>query len=329
MKDKLLDRDKVREMMDVRTLPEVIEMLEESPYKKHFVRASTKHSGVELVRKALDSNLVESFRKVWEFAPAKAKPVIAILLQQWEINNLKKALASKALGRKPTMDDFIVLPGPGEVLLSKIVENEGGLEDLSKILDNTEYGQVYHKALGEYKKSGDFRVMLSALDDYYFRVLSRSVFSGGLDDLTRNFLSRKLDYAAVIAILRMKQSGVQPSEMRKYLVYAGVRQQMLEKMISASSVPAAVELMAGDVFVDPAVLKAKADAKDIAAIELELEKALLKLARKTLSRSVLSLGALVGFLFLKQEEVHSIRKIAYATQFEVKQDLRDAVLAAV
>ncbi|MBI5635569.1 V-type ATPase subunit, partial [Candidatus Micrarchaeota archaeon] len=44
MKAKLFDVDKMRELSAVKTLPEVIELLEESVYKKEFVDASVKHS---------------------------------------------------------------------------------------------------------------------------------------------------------------------------------------------------------------------------------------------------------------------------------------------
>lgn len=329
LKDKLFDKHRMRELMDVRSLPEVVEMLEESPYKKAFVKASTKYSGLELVKRALDDDLKLAFHNVWKFAPAKARPVLSLLLKQWEVNNLKKAVAAKALGKKVSMDEFLVVEGEDAKLLEKVVSAEG-LEGASAALGHSEYGEAFRKAFEECERSSDFRVLLSSLDDYYFARLAKEVFFGGLDGKTRVFLKRKLEYAGALAILRMRSSGMHSSRVRKFLARGPMPEtRLLRKMVDAASVEAAVEILAGGKYVDRKALEEKFGRKDLAGVEVELEKALLVSGRKTLSSSVLSLGALVGYLFLKQEEVHSLRKIAYATQFDVKQEIRETVLAAV
>lgn len=328
MGSKLFDKHRMRELMDVRTLPEVIEMLEESPYKHSFVKASTKYSGIELVKRALDDDLILAFSKVWRIAPAKARPLLGLLLQQWEVNNLKKGVAAKAIGKGVSASDFLVVAGEDARLVEKVVAQQD-LEGVLKALEFTEYGPAFRKAFEQYRKSGDFRPLLAALDEHYFEKLSKQVLFGSLDDKTRIFLKRKLEYADAMAILRMRHSGVQTAQVRKHLARAQHRETaLLRALVEASSEQEAVEALAEGRYVDGKALLDKASRKDFAGVEIELEKALLLFARKTLSSSVLSLGALVGYLFLKQEEVHSLRKIAYATQFDVKQEIRETILAA-
>src|SRR3989338_6307858 len=88
MHSNLLDKDRMREIADVASLNQFIELMEENPnYKKYFVSASTKYSGLELVKRALDDSLAESLQKVFNFVPEKAKPTLLAVMMQWEVNN--------------------------------------------------------------------------------------------------------------------------------------------------------------------------------------------------------------------------------------------------
>jgi len=328
MRSKLFDRERIREVMDVRSLPEVIEMLEESPYKKHFVEASTKYSGVELVKSALDANLVSTFQKVWEISPAKAKPLLSLLLQQWEVNNLKKAIAAIGLGKSISLQHLVLVGGWRDAKLLEKIVSQDSLEGVAKALEFTEYWPSFKKAFAEYRKTRDFRLLLAALDEYYYSLLSKAAASPGVDEMTKRFLEHKIGFAAAIAVLRMKHSGVPAEKIRRHLLHNSERfRRLLEKMVSAESFEKAAEFLAAESLVGGAAIREKAGRRDLSGVEVELEKALLSIARKTLSRSVLSMGALVGYLFLKQEEVHALRKIAYATQFDVKQEIRETILA--
>ena len=329
LKAKLFDKDRMREIMDVGSLTEVIEMLEESPYKESFVKASTKHSGMELVKRALDEDLKIAFRKVWRLSPPSARPLLSLLLKQWEVNNVKKAVAARALGKKILATDFLLVQGERAALLEKISSQET-MEGVIAVLQGCEYGAAFRRALQEYRRAGDFRILLSSLDEHYFAMISKAISSPALDARTRAFLRKKLEYAAAIAVLRMCHSGVAPAEIRKFLLRAAHGETtLLRGLVEASSLPAAVDLLADESRVDRKAMREKGARNDLPGVEMELEKALLLFARKTLSSSVLSLGALVGYLFLKQEEVHSLRKIAYATQFDVRAEIRQTVLAAV
>jgi V/A-type H+-transporting ATPase subunit C len=51
--------------------------------------------------------------------------------------------------------------------------------------------------------------------------------------------------------------------------------------------------------------------------EVALEKVIAGQGLKALSRSILSLGSIIGFLFLKEEEVSNIRKIVRAKEYDL------------
>ncbi len=326
MKSKLFDRDRVRELLDVRTLNEFIELLEESPYKPEFVAASTRFKGVELVKHALDDNLIATFKRIASVVPAAALPLLKLVVQQWEINNIKKIIASKAIGKQVQLSDLLPADQESTSLLGKLVECDF-VEQVVAVLDRTHYAPATHACRKKFSETHDFRVVLAALDSHYYSLLSQAMRTAP-DAFTAGFMQDRIDFANALVILRMKKTGVENTEIEKHLVRYG-RQRLSRELLSHDSVEKALAAFAGRKRLDSKVLAAAYEKHGLPAVEAELEKALLEKARKTVSRAALSMGVVVAFLHLKQEEVHSLRKIAYATEFDVKDEIRDRVLSAV
>lgn len=325
MRSKLLGRDEMRELVDVKTTPEFVELLEEGPYKQSFVNASTRFTGSELVKKALDEDLAASFRKIESIVPAKAKALVHRLLKNWEVNNIKKIIALKALGRSALKQDLLLVNG-SELLFSSLLQQKD-LQGVLKTLSASEYGPALRKATVHYNKSGDYRVLLAALDEHYCRQLAL-LLREEKDELVRKFMQKKISVTNAVTSLRLRKSGVSASKTRAFLIDAP-DQEFCGQMAASKSLKEAVEIAAAHLKtpIPTAVLEKAVATGELASIEELFERQLLVQARKTLSRSVLSPGVVVGYLYLKQEEVHALRMVSYASQFEVKQDIREMVLA--
>ncbi len=326
MHSQLLDRDAMRALLDVKTLPEFIELLEESPYKQAFVSASVRYRGIELVKHALDADLVQSMQKVYKVAPAKAKPFLARYLQHWQVNNLKKILAAKAIGKPVEQTDLLVLgPSDARFLSPFLAAKDFG--EAARALAGTEYASAAASVLKEYEKTHDFRLFLSALDDYHYAKLAEAAATIP-DRHLWHFLRMRIDMMNAMAILRMRLSGMKTTEVSRRMLHAASRG-FAQSLIHARSMDAALGFLsthAGMSFsqkdVDDAI-----HGKSLSGIEVSLDARMLTAARRTMRMSVLSLGTLVGYLHLKEAEVHALRKIAYATQFEVKERIRATIVA--
>lgn len=325
MHSKLFDHDRMRDVIDVKTLPEIIEMLEESPYKKSFVACSTRHEGFELFKKALDDNLAWTLRKLVEISPPKSHALLKRLLKQWEINNIKKIIALRGIGREVAMTDLLPVGAESEKFLEKLVK-QPDLASLVKALRGTEYWPSIEKAMPEYESTHDFRVLQSALDAYYNSLLAM-VCREEKDGMVRAFLTRRIDFTNAMTVLRLKKTKVDAKKIKEYVIDAG-NVQLIRKMIEAATVEEAIAILRNRIRAkvsDEAVAEFKKTGA-LAPMEEELERELVFYARKTLARSILSPGVLLGYMYLKQEEVHALRKIAYATMFDVKQDIRQKLL---
>ncbi|MBI5176569.1 V-type ATPase subunit [Candidatus Micrarchaeota archaeon] len=327
-KSKLFDRDRMRDLAEVGSLTQFIELLEESEYKPSFVSESTRHSGLELVKAALDDDLARKLEKVEAIVPDGAKPALHAILRQWEVNNIKKVLAAKALGKPVSTGDLLPVGGGSKSLCQKLV----GAQTLKEAVSTVQAAYRGHpgvcKAASEFSRTQDVRPLLSALDEAYYRSLAK-LARGQRDPFTRKFLLYRIDFANAMMILRMRRTGVPHERIRHHLV-TGASRAVIAEMLGAKTQRAALQAFARlrHVQFSETAYAALDGNGPLSQIEVEFEKAFLSDARSTASVSVLSLGAVVAYLHLKQEEVHSLRKIAYATQFDVRDDVKKTVLAA-
>ena len=110
MKSKLLGESQVNELLSVKSIEEVTELLEESPYREDLVELSTKYGGVELVNKAVDQNFIRTMQKIARFLPhSNGSHLFNLILEEWTMQNLKAIIASKATGIPLNESSLVIL----------------------------------------------------------------------------------------------------------------------------------------------------------------------------------------------------------------------------
>lgn len=326
MKSRLLDEEKIRALLAVDTLNGVVGLLEESTYKDAFIAESTRHKGIELVVKALERDLNATLRKIRKISPRKMWKLLDIFLKQWDVNNLKIIISSKALGRPVAQSDLLLADaGPAKARFFQRLLACGSAEEVARALSKTAYGPAVNKALAEYGKSRDYRVFLAALDYQWYNSIVNS--GAGADAGVREFVGRKIDALNALTILRLKQAGASPEKIGQFIVVGGSKR-LASELLKCEGMQKAVEAACAKLGIGKAVADRFRTRGSLAELELEIERKMVERARKTMARSVMSPAAIIGYLHLKDYEVQSLRKIAFATLFDMKDDVRGTIVAA-
>ncbi|MCX6767701.1 MAG: V-type ATPase subunit [Candidatus Micrarchaeota archaeon] len=326
MKSTLLDEEKIRQLLAVNTLDGVIGMLEESPYKDAFVAESTRHTGIQLVVRALESDFAAALKKIYRISPKKMRPLLQILFKQWDVNNLKVIVSSKALGKPVSFEELVIIEsGPKKANLFKRLLACGSVEEIAAALVRTEYGPAVSKALQEYGKTRDYRVIITAIEAQHYKSLARAAVTA--DRSVKEFIEKKISALNAMTILRLKQAGASQEKIAS-LVVRGRMQGFAKELVEADNVQQGVEIVCDRFKIPKAVAERFRSRASLADLELEIERKLIGIARRTMAKSVLSPAALLGYLHLKEYEVQSLRKIAFATLFEMKEDVRGTILAS-
>ncbi len=325
MKSKLLDSEAIRSLFSVSTLDEFIDMLENTRYKPAFVEASTKQQGISLVMTALRLDFDSDLSEIIGLVPRSSRPKAEALLARWQLKALQAILASKAasIPLDPSFMTFLDSKSRENVSLVAQAPNfTSALMTLSRI----GYEEISSKALAAYGKTKDYRVALRLIDKYYYEDIAKALSGKNEEREVGIILGSELEFYNVTTALRMKNAGMPEQAILRELIGSRGSNSVEGQVAAAPGIADAVEL-AGARLGLADLAAAYLRAGSLPDVELELEKRMYSKILSATRVSVLSLGAVLGYFYLKRREVENLRAIALSLQFPSKEELQKNVYA--
>ena len=212
---KILSDKQISELAETESLEEV----------KNYLRGHrdyAKYIDKYPIEQALDANLAESYDTLAKIAPKTLKPTLDIMLDQWDIKNIKSVLIAKEakLNEEETRE-LLVPYGVLKDDQDKMIEADS-VQELIVALEGTPYAKVLEDALPDYNENKTLLTLESALDNYYYeRLLVKS--SSQEDENTRmlhSYVGTKIDIAILKIILRAKADGLAYDQIKPYVSFA-------------------------------------------------------------------------------------------------------------
>ncbi len=322
MKGNLLTAETIRGLFAIGTVNEYVDMLEKTAYKNSFVDASTRYEGIELALVGLRLEFDRTLSKLMRIIPQSSRAKAESLMSLWEIRPLTVVLAAKATGEKLDESYVDLLDVKGKAKATALMK-ASTFEDALRQLGHIGYKELAAKALKSYSKTKDYKEALRMIGRYYYENLAEHAAKEP-EEQVRNILHSELEYFNCTTALRMKNAGIAKEKILEELVRAKGGD-LATKIANAETIGAAVEFVSDDLKGSQDVLSEFKATGSISDVEIALEK---KMFRKILSStriSVLSLGTVLGFLYLKRREIENLRAIALSLSFPSREKLRRSV----
>jgi V/A-type H+-transporting ATPase subunit C len=309
MKGLLLKEAFLEELIRVKSVEGMVELLQRSGYKGDFAAAAVDHSGTSLIETASSRNFAATVRKLVKMTPVSDRGTLKALLARWDLLNLKIVLNARRL--KKGYDD-----------IRPMIYQVGGLneEDLKRILkaeDSELVRQIRRTGLGEKilpprTKQDEIE---GAMDTNLYMMLDSELHAGAKETLAiKRILKREIDAKNIMIIERMKKQGASSAKIRSSLIKAGdMGEQMIARLIEAKDM-ASVMSAAKSMF---RTLEAKGE--KMTDLEIAFEKAIAAEKVNAFAGSVLCAGVIFSFLLMKEEEINNLRKIAKGKQFNMNE----------
>ncbi|MBU0590984.1 V-type ATPase subunit [Candidatus Micrarchaeota archaeon] len=336
MKGLLLKPSFLDELIKVGSVDAMIELLQRTDYKIDLSAASFDYSGSELIETVASQNFARTVQKVLRFTPEGDRHALRALLVKWDLLNLKTIMHAKRLGR--SYDDTKAYLFP-----------VGGLSDddfkrLLKADEKTIFREIKRTKLGEQMlststahfskrmwekfrtalRSVDMFVQMETIIDAYLYLLMDKGLAEINDSETnhiRNILKKEIDARNILIIERLKNQKTDPSKIRDSLIKGGtLKESFITRLIDAKDFSTVMNLIKNKFpSLDMANTK---DTNNVSLVDLEiaLEKSLAIQKTSAFYRAVLSVGVVLGFLLLKEEEVNNLRKIAKGKEFGMSEE---------
>jgi V/A-type H+-transporting ATPase subunit C len=318
-----LTRESYGTLTNARDVPEIVKLLETTPYGPEIGRAAATHRGSELLEVAINRTFVERNRQALAATPFAGRQLVEVYLQRWDSQNIGLVLSSKAFGRPVReTESFLVsardIPAgifAGSMTLDdfRVLLQQPNLESVATHLTAYGYGGVLLPLIEAYERTGNIFPLLQALDrDYYARVLDAARFYQGDEWNVRQLLQSEIDVRNVLLLLKGRDSGVPVEEVESRILDGGtIVRSTFADLVGARSVAELVSQLSGRFPSLPegnGVYKASQSLTGY-EVALQRERAIRELGR--MRAYPLSIAMIFSYLLLADLERTDLRRIIY------------------
>lgn len=333
MRTALLSRRQAEDLLKVRTNAAVAEYLGRTGYREDFSGMPAHVGEEERVELAVSRNFARTAQKIIRITPEQSKNTLRAFLGRYDVHNLKAILLARKLEKG--MEETRRMLVPAGSLTSQELERmlaAKSADELYEAIRTSGFGarffasaSIRHIPKAQIRavlqqpesNSAKLDMLLFALDSYYYEVASFAANGGHNGSaILLNLIRSEADAKNAITIMRMKKGGSDKREIMKSMVAGGnFTQRQLGNMADAKDAHEVAKLASGFFISETgrsefaaAEKKYNADGQ-LSHLEVVFENSIARRSLRVLRRSMMSVGAIAGFLFLKEEEMHNIRKI--------------------
>ncbi|MDO8553880.1 MAG: V-type ATPase subunit, partial [Candidatus Micrarchaeota archaeon] len=285
MRSTLLKPAQLDELIKVKTIPAMVELLERTHYKNELISLSVKNKGSALVELASIKDFATIAKKLKKLAPKDDASIVAALLKRWDMLDLKTLLNARRAGKSfEEIKPYLLLVGDlSKDNFEKIAkaDNDHILEEIKK----TEIGkQMFSQNIQSLKKSfielskksianADTFFQLQTLLDAYACIFIDNSLSIKNKDVAnvRMAFKKEIDARNIIIIERLKARGIKGKEIRNYLIPSGTfDESTIVALIASESLQDTIKIARAKFRGLPAI----DDKSKLSDFEIALEKAI-------------------------------------------------------
>jgi V/A-type H+-transporting ATPase subunit C len=341
MKGLLLRGAFLDELIRVGSIGAMAELLQRTGYKNDLAGASVSYTGSALIETAASRNFSRTVRKLLKITPKSDRKAVEALLIRWDLLNLKTLMHAKRIKKgydevRPYLFD---VGGLNEEDFKRIMKADPG--NLMKELRRTDIGQkmlsigtgqlsrqMKDKFTNALRSLDTFLQMETIIDAYIYLFMDQVLSEVGGKDVSdiRQILRREIDAKNIMIIERLKKHKAQKEKIMGSLIRGGtMSDSLVGKLIDAKDLQAVISLAKPKFH----GLELRTEQVSLSDLEIAFEKSVAAQKVRAFHRAILSVGVVIGFLLLKEEELNNLRKIAKGKEFNMPEAEVRAMLVVV
>lgn len=270
--------------------------MEEGSYKQEINELGAEFDGADLIERALNLNLSNTYENLVKIASEDARPVIRVYLRRFDIINIKRIVRWKKSDQTQEIQHILYPIGTLGLEFDEI--REKSTEEIIESLD-FEYSKVNYGS--ELEDCEGLKEIEACLDRLYSEEL-RSLAKESDSKEFKNFVQREQLNQDLKIALRMKKYDVERENILERLLN---HEEELENVLNAENFEEALETA-------EEIVEISAD--NLEDFEHKMEKRRLENALRSLHREPLGISSVIGYIVAKQIEVENLRIIARAKE---------------
>lgn len=275
---------------------EISRKMEEGAYGEEINEIGADFDGADLIERALNLNLSNTYENLLKISSEDAKPIIRVYLRRFDIINIKRILRWKEGSQQEQIEHILYPIGTLGLGFEEIREKTA--EEIIEGLEFEDSKVDYKKELEECETTSEIE---NCLDRCYAEELRKLADSTGSKEF-KKFVNREQLNQDLKVALRMKRYGLKKEEIKEKLLN---HEEELEEVLKAESIEEALKHA-------EEITGVRSD--DLEEFEHKMERERLENALKTLHREPLGLSSVIGYIVAKETEIENLRMIARAKE---------------
>jgi V/A-type H+-transporting ATPase subunit C len=333
MRSYLLMKDFFVRLVETPDFEAMHSMLEQTVYRRELNEAILVHPERPDYDQALSLNLIASFRKILDATGGDAHKLTGVLMSRYDVFNIKTVFRGKK-GNATASEAMALLVPVGEVkmdILESMAKAREIRDAINVLLTNQiKYGRVLAAAYPAFqKKNQDLSVLELALDKFHFQNATEQLKKKDSNvDMVRQMLVAEIDMRNISTLVRIRGLKLEDSEVEDLRISGGSLSQ--DQFLGLHRLGDIVQMVSE--YPDPRLRKllekglAEYQEEDVVAFDKELEHELIRRGAAMSNVDVLGIGVIIGFIWLKQNEIINLRivlrgKMMDRAQSEIRKDL--------
>ncbi len=323
MESKLIDNPTMKSIADAPDVASVMSVLFQTDYNA----AITKFGGLQISTTMFDfavsENMTEKINQLARISPKEDRDIIRTIIARWDLGNVKIAL--EALDRKKPFESIsMYLTGSSEFGARRVQEAMGAESidaAFARFMHNRTYRMLISKAYDAYRKSGSIEDAIAAIDiEHYKRLSEAALRLEGMKDSSSRIIMMDIHMRNMITLIRAKRKMLKFADISANLMRNGLLSiQQLSSMYSGSD---SIESLASKspIFNLKDAVEVYRQGGHLYAFEISMRNQIFNASMRMLRASVLSIGALVDYIYLKEIEVFTLRAIVKSKEYGLSKE---------
>jgi V/A-type H+-transporting ATPase subunit C len=333
MRSYLLTPDYFFRLVETPDFEAMQSMLEQTVYRREVNEAFLVRPERPDYDQALSLNMVASFRKMLDATGGEAHMLTAVLFSRYDVQNIKTVLRGKKGNATPSEVIALLVP-VGEIRMDVLesMARAREIRDAINVLVSNQirYGKALAAAYPAYqKKDLDLAVLELALDKFHYQDSTSKVKGKDSNvEMVRQMLEAEIDMRNVSTLVRIRGLKLEDDEVEELRIPGGTLSQ--DQFRALHRLGDIVQIVSE--YPDPRLRRvleralAEYQEEDVVAFDKELEHELIRRGAAMSNVDVLGIGVIIGFMWLKQNEIINLRivlrgKMMDRPQADIKKQL--------
>ncbi len=315
LRSHLLSRQDIEHMLDQEGVGTLTELLLNSPYERHLSLAMARFSSADAIEAAAVGHMLDTFRRIIAWSQGALRELVELYLLRWDLSAIKALLRYRHAHASMTIEDAQVHAGPSlaPALMHRLSQADSMQALVGELmLWRPALCDVLAAWLPSYDEQDDLAVLENALDYQYYVGTVRRLAAVRDEDhqLVAQSLRMEIDRINLRLVFLGRRGGADLL-LERLLPEGTLPRALLQRMATAPDAPEAMALLDGTLYRDLIEgLYQFIQTRRVSPLDRMFDQFVIRRLRRMARDHVLSVAVILGYVWLKYNEVINLRLIA-------------------